>query len=201
MSFSKDIAATQDLIKSYNGTWDGISAEAVARMKAMNKFKTGLDIAQYTANIMRRDMAAYDKDPANYTQSLGCWHGFIGPAEDDFDQEAFRHHQGPLPLPLRLDGRRAPFRIRPVAGPVDARKDLRSGADRRTLHVSCAKPMRVNSTSCSVIWTPPAPLATKSRPRKFKARSTITRHTWCRLLPTSTPVSAMRKPLTSWPKR
>ncbi len=27
---------------------------------------------------MRRDMAAYDADPANYTQSLGCWHGFIG---------------------------------------------------------------------------------------------------------------------------
>src|SRR3546814_10396449 len=22
-------------------------------------------------------MAAYDADPANYTQSLGCWHGFI----------------------------------------------------------------------------------------------------------------------------
>merc|ERR1739843_17444 len=27
---------------------------------------------------MRRDMAAYDADPAEYTQSLGCWHGFIG---------------------------------------------------------------------------------------------------------------------------
>jgi isocitrate lyase len=26
---------------------------------------------------MRRDMAAYDADPAAYTQSLGCWHGFI----------------------------------------------------------------------------------------------------------------------------
>jgi isocitrate lyase len=26
---------------------------------------------------MRADMAAYDADPANYTQSLGCWHGFI----------------------------------------------------------------------------------------------------------------------------
>jgi hypothetical protein len=32
----------------------------------------------YTAKIMRADMAAYDADPANYTQSLGCWHGFIG---------------------------------------------------------------------------------------------------------------------------
>jgi isocitrate lyase len=66
------------LIKSYNGTWDGIDAEAVARMKLQNRFKTGLDIARYTAAIMRRDMAAYDADPANYTQSLGCWHGFIG---------------------------------------------------------------------------------------------------------------------------
>jgi len=26
---------------------------------------------------MREDMEAYDADPANYTQSLGCWHGFI----------------------------------------------------------------------------------------------------------------------------
>ena len=27
---------------------------------------------------MRSDMEAYDKDPSAYTQSLGCWHGFIG---------------------------------------------------------------------------------------------------------------------------
>ncbi len=26
---------------------------------------------------MRSDMAAYDADPTKYTQSLGCWHGFI----------------------------------------------------------------------------------------------------------------------------
>jgi isocitrate lyase len=47
-------------------------------MKLQNRFNTGLDIAKYTAKIMRADMAAYDADPANYTQSLGCWHGFIG---------------------------------------------------------------------------------------------------------------------------
>jgi len=66
------------LIKSHNGTWDGIDAEAVARMRLQNRFHTGLDIAKYTAKIMREDMAAYDADAANYTQSLGCWHGFIG---------------------------------------------------------------------------------------------------------------------------
>ena len=27
---------------------------------------------------MRADMQSYDQDPAQYTQSLGCWHGFIG---------------------------------------------------------------------------------------------------------------------------
>jgi isocitrate lyase len=26
---------------------------------------------------MRHDMAAYDADPSKYTQSLGCWHGFV----------------------------------------------------------------------------------------------------------------------------
>jgi isocitrate lyase len=65
------------LIKSKAGTWDGISAEAVTRMRLQNRFLTGLDIARYTAGIMREDMAAYDADPALYTQSLGAWHGFI----------------------------------------------------------------------------------------------------------------------------
>ena len=78
MSYAQDIKQAADLIAAKNGTWNAIDAEAVARMKAMNRFKTGLDIARYTAKIMRQDMAAYDADPANYTQSLGCWHGFIG---------------------------------------------------------------------------------------------------------------------------
>ncbi|KQS04478.1 isocitrate lyase [Sphingomonas sp. Leaf357] len=78
MTYQTHIAQTTDLIRSYNGTWDGIDAEAVARMRLQNRFQTGLDIARYTAAIMRKDMAAYDLDPANYTQSLGCWHGFIG---------------------------------------------------------------------------------------------------------------------------
>jgi len=78
MTYNDSIAQTNQLIRSYNGTWDGIDAEAVTRMRLQNRFRTGLDIARYTAAIMRRDMAAYDADPAKYTQSLGCWHGFIG---------------------------------------------------------------------------------------------------------------------------
>lgn len=78
MTYQSTIAQTDSLIRRHNGTWDGISAESVARMRLQNRFQTGLDIARYTAGIMRRDMVAYDADPANYTQSLGCWHGFIG---------------------------------------------------------------------------------------------------------------------------
>ena len=70
-------AQLKQLITSKQGRWDSISAEAVARMRQQNRFRTGLDIARYTAGIMRADMAAYDADPALYTQSLGAWHGFI----------------------------------------------------------------------------------------------------------------------------
>jgi len=59
-------------------TWQAINPESVARMRLQNQFKTGLDIAKYTAAIMRKDMDAYDADSSQYTQSLGCWHGFIG---------------------------------------------------------------------------------------------------------------------------
>jgi isocitrate lyase len=77
MSYAEQTAKLNNLIKSKNGAWDGIDADSVARMRLQNRFLTGLDIARYTAGIMRKDMAAYDADSANYTQSLGCWHGFI----------------------------------------------------------------------------------------------------------------------------
>ena len=77
MAYQDHIIEMGQLIKSKSGPWDGIGAEAVARMRLQNRFKTGLEIAKYTADIMRKDMAAYDADPANYTQSLGCWHGFV----------------------------------------------------------------------------------------------------------------------------
>jgi len=76
--YQDHIIEMEQLIKSRQGPWDAIQPEAVARMRLQNRFKTGLEIARYTADIMRRDMAAYDKDSSQYTQSLGCWHGFIG---------------------------------------------------------------------------------------------------------------------------
>ena len=77
-TYSNNIAAVNQLKESMSGGWSAINAESAARMRAQNRFQTGIDIARYTAGIMRADMAQYDKDPSAYTQSLGCWHGFIG---------------------------------------------------------------------------------------------------------------------------
>ncbi len=76
--YHQAISKAADVIAKNGNSWDAISPENVARMRLQNRFNTGLDIARYTAGVMRADMAAYDKDPAAYTQSLGCWHGFIG---------------------------------------------------------------------------------------------------------------------------
>ena len=77
-AYQDDIAAIEALKTEVGSSWHAINAESVARMRAQNRFRTGLEIAQYTADIMRRDMAEYDGDSSIYTQSLGVWHGFIG---------------------------------------------------------------------------------------------------------------------------
>ena len=77
-NFSNDLAAVAKLKEQHGGNWGAISADSAARMRTQNRFQTGIEIAKYTAAIMREDMAAYDADSSQYTQSLGCWHGFIG---------------------------------------------------------------------------------------------------------------------------
>lgn len=76
-NYSSALQTVKELKKKFGATWNSVSPENAARMVAQNRFKTGLDIARYTATIMREDMAAYDADSSNYTQSLGCWHGFV----------------------------------------------------------------------------------------------------------------------------
>jgi isocitrate lyase len=77
-TYNTEIDKAANLCGQQGEAWSAINPESVARMKLQNQFKTGLDIARYTAGIMRRDMENYDNDPSKYTQSLGCWHGFIG---------------------------------------------------------------------------------------------------------------------------
>ena len=78
MTYQAKIEEFRRTIDGRGAPWNAIDPESAARMQTQNRFPTGLDIARHTAKIMREDMAAYDADPAAYTQSLGCWHGFIG---------------------------------------------------------------------------------------------------------------------------
>jgi len=77
VTYQATINNLEGTIAQQGSPWNAIDAEAAARMQMQNRFPTGLDIAKYTAKIMRADMDAYDANPADYTQSLGCWHGFI----------------------------------------------------------------------------------------------------------------------------
>ena len=88
--YKQDIDNMASLAAANGSAWAAINPEYAARMKAQNRFKTGLDIARYTASIMRKDMAEYDADSAQYTQSLGCWHGFVGQQK----MLAVKKHQG-----------------------------------------------------------------------------------------------------------
>ena len=76
--FNKELDKASSISEINSSNWDSINPNYVARMRLQNQFKTGIDIAKYTASIMRKDMDEYDKDTSAYTQSLGCWHGFIG---------------------------------------------------------------------------------------------------------------------------
>ncbi|MEX0810850.1 MAG: isocitrate lyase [Chitinophagales bacterium] len=76
-SYVSALETVQKLKEKYGEAWREINPEYVARMYTQNRFKTGLEIAKYTAAIMREDMAAYDADHSKYTQSLGAWHGFV----------------------------------------------------------------------------------------------------------------------------
>ncbi|RZS99804.1 isocitrate lyase [Aquimarina brevivitae] len=89
-TYTSVLDTVRNLKAKHGNTWATITPENAARIATQNRFKTGLDIAKYTAAIMRKDMAAYDADSANYTQSLGCWHGFVAQQK----MIAVKKHQG-----------------------------------------------------------------------------------------------------------
>ena len=93
-SYSEEISNSEKIISANGDAWSAIDAEYVARMRLQNRFQTGLDIARYNAKIMREDMAAYDKDSSQYTQSLGVWHGFIAQQKMISIKKHFQETQG-----------------------------------------------------------------------------------------------------------
>lgn len=76
-SYRAETTRLADTIGRHGDNWQAIVPELATRMRLQNRFHTGIDIARYTAKVMREDMAAYDADPSKYTRSLGVWHGFV----------------------------------------------------------------------------------------------------------------------------
>ena len=77
-NLNDEVNKANEVSSMNNDSWGAIDPNYVARMRLQNRFKTGIDVAKYTAAIMRKDMDTFDSDSSAYTQSLGCWHGFIG---------------------------------------------------------------------------------------------------------------------------
>ncbi|AXO81578.1 isocitrate lyase [Olleya aquimaris] len=76
-NYGSALDTVRQLKAKFGTTWNAINPESAARMYTQNQFKSGIEIAKYTAAIMRKDMDEYDADNSKYTQSLGCWHGFV----------------------------------------------------------------------------------------------------------------------------
>ncbi|MEM9937387.1 MAG: isocitrate lyase [Pseudomonadota bacterium] len=74
MTYSETLTELQ--ARYPNGAPAGINLDDLAQLKTQNTFSTHLDIAKAMAKVMRADMARYDADSSQFTQSLGCWSGF-----------------------------------------------------------------------------------------------------------------------------
>ena len=122
------------LCQTQGKTWQSINPEYASRMRLQNRFRTGLDIAQYTADIMRADMAAYDADHSQYTQSLGCWHGFTA---QQMMMAIKRHNKTTKRSYVYLSGWMVAA-LRSEFGPLPDQsmheKNICSSANRRNLH-------------------------------------------------------------------
>ena len=66
-SYKELIQELTELKSKNNGSNVNIQPENAARMRLQNQFQSGLDIARYTAAIMRKDMEEYDANPESYT--------------------------------------------------------------------------------------------------------------------------------------
>ncbi len=53
-AYQDDIEAIRALKERNGSGWDAIDPESAARMRAQNRFRTGLEIAQYTAERTSR---------------------------------------------------------------------------------------------------------------------------------------------------
>jgi isocitrate lyase len=195
MSYQDFKSSADNLINSQNGTWTGIDAESVARMQLQNRFKTGLDIAKYTAAIMREDMAAYDADSSKYTQSLGCWHGFIAQQK----MISIKKHFGDTKRRyLYLSGWMVAA-LRSEFGPLPDQSMHEKTSVPALIEELYTFLRQADSRELNLLFRE-KPATVRQRKRRW-TRSRISRPMLFRSLRISTPGSAMRKPLICSPRK
>ena len=68
-NLNDEVNKANEVSSMNNDSWGAIDPNYVARMRLQNRFKTGIDVAKYTAAIMRKDMDTFDYDSSAYTQS------------------------------------------------------------------------------------------------------------------------------------
>ena len=68
--YNKSIKEASSISDINTSNWSSINPNYVARMRLQNEFKTGIDIAKYTASIMRKDMEAYDLDSSLFLEFM-----------------------------------------------------------------------------------------------------------------------------------
>ena len=90
-----------------------IQAESAARMRLQNQFQSRLDIARYTAAIMRKDMEEYDSNPEAYTQSFRMLAWFYRSAKTYLYKKTFWNYGQKVSLSIRMDGCGFEIRIWP----------------------------------------------------------------------------------------
>ena len=103
-NYGSALQSVRNLKEKYGETWNAVHPESAARMIAQNRFKTGLDIAKYTAGIMRKDMAAYDKDSSKIHAITWLLARVCGATKHDCCQKTPQNNEQTLFISFRLDG-------------------------------------------------------------------------------------------------
>ena len=120
MSAYLDLIEEKRKIISAKQEWSAINAEYAVRMDLQNRFKTGLEIAQYTADIVRRDMANLrcGLQQVHPVPRLLAW--LCCATSHDEREETPTDHRSQLHLLVWLDGCSTALAVRPTARPKHA---------------------------------------------------------------------------------
>ncbi|GIS70333.1 MAG: hypothetical protein CM1200mP9_11540 [Gammaproteobacteria bacterium] len=114
MGYMEEIDDVRRGLLTRGKEWGAINPEYVVGMRHQNRFRTGLDIARYTADIMRREWPI--------TMPIRELHPIVGgvarfrcSTDDDVRQETPRLPEQTLYLLKWVDGCRTAFTIRTAA--------------------------------------------------------------------------------------